>query len=676
MSQASASILVSGPPADTTPPTQPGQPTGSSPSAGMIQISWTASTDASPPITYRIYRDGNPTSIGQTTSLTFMDPGLTPGTSHTYTVDAVDAVPNAPGAMSQASASILVSGGPPPAIFSDDFANLGGWTAATRITIDNTTGSPAVPSGRAAVTALPAFAYRDLTGTFTQVCFSVNVSLSNNATNAVDLFRLRTAANGAVSRALVSTTGILQFRSDVTGTVVSSGVVLGTGFHNVELCGTVGTSASWTLYRDGNPILTVPTANTGTTPIGRVQIGDTAAKTFTANFDHVVLDQAPGEGGGPPADTTPPTQPGQPSGSSPSAGTIQISWTASTDASPPITYRIYRDGNPTAIGQTTSLTFMDPGLTPGTSHTYTVDAVDAVPNAPSAMSQASASILVSGPPADTTPPTQPGQPTGSSPSAGMIQISWTASTDASPPITYRIYRDGNPTSIGQTTSLTFMDPGLTPGTSHTYTVDAVDAVPNPPSAMSQASASILVSGAPPAIFSDDFANLAGWTSVTRITIDNTTGSPAAPSGRAAVTNLSAFAYRDLASPVNQACFSLNVSLSNNGTNAVDLFRLRGTGNTAMIRVYAAANGILFIRSDFSGQQASSNTALGTGFHNVELCGTVGTNTTWTLYRDGNPIGTLSSSTGTVPLARVQIGDNAAKTFTANFDNARLDQVAG
>jgi hypothetical protein len=31
-------------------------------------------------------------------------------------------------------------------------------------------------------------------------------------------------------------------------------------------------------------------ANTGTTPIGRIQIGDTVAKTFTANFDHVVLD--------------------------------------------------------------------------------------------------------------------------------------------------------------------------------------------------------------------------------------------------------------------------------------------------------------------------------------------------------------------------------------------------
>ncbi len=124
-----------------------------------------------------------------------------------------------------------------------------------------------------------------------------------------------------------------------------------------------------------------------------------------------------------------------------------------------------------------------------------MDAVDSFNN-PSSMSGVSASITVSGPPADTQGPTTPGTPTGASPSAGMIQIQWSASTDASPPITYRIYRDGNPTSIGQTTSLTFMDPGLTPGTSHTYRVDAIDSLNNP-SLMSGTSASILVSGGPP-----------------------------------------------------------------------------------------------------------------------------------------------------------------------------------
>ena len=85
---------------------------------------------------------------------------------------------------------------------------------------------------------------------------------------------------------------------------------LGTGWHNVELCGTVGTNTTWDLFRDGVEIVTDWVANTGTTAVGRIQIGDTAAKTFTANFDHVVLDEAPGDSAT--GDLTPPTAPGPP----------------------------------------------------------------------------------------------------------------------------------------------------------------------------------------------------------------------------------------------------------------------------------------------------------------------------------------------------------------------------
>ena len=96
-------------------------------------------------------------------------------------------------------------------------------------------------------------------------------------------------------------------------------------------------------------------------------------------------------------DTDAPTPPGKPAGSSPAAGTITINWAASTDASPPITYRVYRDGNPTAIGSTTSTSFTDTDagiLTPGSSHTYTVDAVDSLnPNTRSQMSPLSDPIV-------------------------------------------------------------------------------------------------------------------------------------------------------------------------------------------------------------------------------------------------------------------------------------------
>ncbi|MBI5090257.1 MAG: hypothetical protein HZB15_15735, partial [Actinobacteria bacterium] len=115
--------------------------------------------------------------------------------------------------------------------------------------------------------------------------------------------------------------------------------------------------------------------------------------------------------------------------------------------------------------------------------------VDAANNA-SAKSASSASITAQVGP-DTAAPTVPGRPAGSSPAAGQVQISWTASTDASPPITYRVYRDGGATSIGSTTTTSFIDSGLAGGSSHTYTVDAVDSLNNA-SAKSQASLSITV----------------------------------------------------------------------------------------------------------------------------------------------------------------------------------------
>jgi hypothetical protein len=180
---------------------------------------------------------------------------------------------------------------------------------------------------------------------------------------------------------------------------------------------------------------------------------------------------------------------------------------------------------------------------------------------------------------------------------------------------------------------------------------------------------------PPAIFSDDFSSgtFSNWTSTTRLTIATGTGSPSAPSARAQVSNQSAFAVRNLSQTLAQGCFSVNVNLAS-GTN-IDLFRLRTTANGPIVRVYAGTGGILTVRSDFSGAQLNSGVAIGSGWHAVELCGTVGSSSTWDLYRDGVKIvNAWPANTGTTPIGLLQIGDNAAKTFTANFDNARLDLV--
>jgi alpha-tubulin suppressor-like RCC1 family protein len=277
---------------DVDPPTTPGPPSGSSQGPGTIEISWAPSVDASP-VSYRVFRDGGPSPVGTTSTTTFADTGLAPESTHTYAVQAVDSAGNE-SALSDPSDPITVQSGP-AAIFADDFStgDFSSWTGVTRLTIATTAGATAPPSARAQVTSQSAFAYRTLGGTYPSICAGMAVNVSSRTGDLV-LIRLRTAADGPVARIFVSTSGVLALRSDVSGTTRSSGIALGSGWHVVELCGTVGAAGSWDLYRDGVRIVTGWVANTGTVPVGRIQIGDTGTKTYTASFDDVVVDQAPG----------------------------------------------------------------------------------------------------------------------------------------------------------------------------------------------------------------------------------------------------------------------------------------------------------------------------------------------------------------------------------------------
>jgi len=285
---------VAAPPNDTTPPTAPGQPTGGPGGPGAIALSWSAASDPDDSsLTYRVYRDGAPVPVGSVVSagptVAFTDSGLTPSSTHTYVVTASDEANTGP--PSPASPPITVSASAAP-IFADEFANLSSWNSVTRLTIDGGTGNPSAPSARAQVVNQSAFANETLGQTYQQLCMSLNVNLSSG--NNVDLFRLRTAANGPIIKVFVSSTGTLTLRSDFGGAQLNSGVALGSGWHSVELCGTVGTATTWDLYRDGARIVNGWSTSTGSTPIGLIQIGDNANKTFTTNIDHVRVDQVPG----------------------------------------------------------------------------------------------------------------------------------------------------------------------------------------------------------------------------------------------------------------------------------------------------------------------------------------------------------------------------------------------
>ena len=286
-------VPPTGPP-DLNAPTTPGTPTGVSNSFTTIDLTWAGSTDdVSTTINYRIFRDG--AEIASTSSsapvVSFTDTGLEPESSHVYEILAVDGALNESG-LSPPSESIPVQSAPPVIFFDDFSAGLAAWATVIRVTVDNTTGNPAAPSAGVQVSQQSAVAAAILPVTLSTICMSGDVNETQFAANV--LMRLRTASDGPILRVSLDTAGRLRLRSDVSGLQSPAAVPLGTGWHSVELCGSVGATGAWDLYLDGVKILDKWVADTGTTPVGRINIGDTSAKTWSANFDQVQVDVAPG----------------------------------------------------------------------------------------------------------------------------------------------------------------------------------------------------------------------------------------------------------------------------------------------------------------------------------------------------------------------------------------------
>ncbi len=106
---------------------------------------------------------------------------------------------------------------------------------------------------------------------------------------------------------------------------------------------------------------------------------------------------------------------------------------------------------------------------------------------------------------DGASPTKPGQPVVTSTSAGVDSISFVGSYDNDDgTLSYRIYRDGGKSPIATLTAVSwpwavpvlhYRDIGLTPGSSHTYTVAATDGTKG--STVSAASAPVTVSSTSP-----------------------------------------------------------------------------------------------------------------------------------------------------------------------------------
>ena len=184
----------------------------------------------------------------------------------------------------------------------------------------------------------------------------------------------------------------------------------------------------------------------------------------------------------PTPDNQPPTAPGNLTATSNGAVEIDLAWAAATDNVSIASYRIERcqGANCTTFNQQattngTTLTYNDTNLTPNTSYSYRLLATD-----PSANQSPYSNTATATTPADTQPPTAPAN-LGATAVGQPDRPRWPAATDNGGVTGYRIDRcqsagcsnfaqlviDGHET--------TYSDTDLSPATSYTYQVRAMDA---------------------------------------------------------------------------------------------------------------------------------------------------------------------------------------------------------
>ncbi len=146
---------------------------------------------------------------------------------------------------------------------------------------------------------------------------------------------------------------------------------------------------------------------------------------------------------------------------------VSLSWNATANTT---AYNVYRSVNGGTFGQIvaglTSPAYTDTGLTNGTQYCYEVTAVNPIGEGAASSPQCA------------TPQTQPPPaPTGltATPGDTTVSLTWNSSTGA---VSYNIYRSTTSGSgyakIGNSTSTSYLDSGLTDGTTYYYVVTAVN----------------------------------------------------------------------------------------------------------------------------------------------------------------------------------------------------------
>ncbi|MDR2692886.1 MAG: fibronectin type III domain-containing protein [Chitinispirillales bacterium] len=418
----------------------------SSTSSSSITITWSPVSGAAG---YRIYRGGS--QVGSTSSTSYTENGLSPGTLYYYTVSAykgnveslhssppasVTTILNAPtnvNAISTSSSSISVT-----------WASVDG-AAGYRVYRNTSAGGTYEPVGSTSSTSYTDNGLSPGTTYYYKVSAykgNVESSQSSYANATLDL-----DPPSSVSAISTSSSSISVSWSLVNGA---------TGYRVYR-----STSFSGSYYE----IATRTSSSTSYTDNG-LSPGTAYYYKVSAYNSNVESSQSY-----PPASATtslPP--PSDVSANSTSSSSISVSWSSVSGVTG---YRVYRstiaDGTYSYIGSTSSTSHTDNGLSPGTTYYYKVSAYNGDVESSKSSSYASATT-------DIPAPSTPANVYASSTSSSSITISWSSVSGATE---YRVYRSTGSSSnyyyAGTAYSTAYTDTGLSPsitGTTYYYKVSA------------------------------------------------------------------------------------------------------------------------------------------------------------------------------------------------------------
>ena len=295
VTQDSGTISCNPPPGDTTPPSAPTNLTASAPSATKVTLSWTASTDNIGVTGYDIYRDGSLlTQVGSVT--TYNDTTVVGSTQYSYFVKARDAAGNVSDPSN--TATVTTPSGSSPPLFTDDFESgtLTNWTTNTGLVTQQHDVYAGAWAAEESATTAATWAYKTLAATQTDLYYRVRFKVISQGANNAYLLKIRTATGTSILGLYRSSSGTLALRNDAGAATVTSSTAASAGvWHTIELHATInGTAGATEVWLDGNKIAALSlTQNLGTTPIGRVQLGDNSgSRAYDIALDDVAVDTA------------------------------------------------------------------------------------------------------------------------------------------------------------------------------------------------------------------------------------------------------------------------------------------------------------------------------------------------------------------------------------------------